>query len=99
MNSYFNGNYEIEYFECGCFDQDHLLSFHLCKDDGEIYCNVNLSDFGFWKRVWLGIKYILGVDEKYGHYGSWTISWEDTKRLVELAQKAEKLQAEWIKGE
>ena len=99
MNIYHDGETEIYYFECGCFNQDHLLSFHLCSDDGEVYCNVNLSDFPFWKRVWLATKYVLNINTRWGHYGSWTLDWEDTRRLKRMARKAEKLQLKWLESD
>lgn len=64
---------EREYVECECSSTEHFLRLTWWKEEdprfAEIYVDVFLNEYyGFWKRLWLGIKYTFGYKSKYGHY-------------------------------
>lgn len=80
-----------EYFECTCHSDEHLLRFTYFganeDDEAELYANVFLDTPGFWKRLWIGLKYIAGYKCKYGHFGTWEMSPENIVRLQALLDK------------
>ena len=80
----------IKYFQCACDHPDHALRFYL-DDDGkciELYIEVLLSDQVWWKRIWLGFKYIMGWNiNKTGLYGTWMMKEDDCDELLELLER------------
>jgi hypothetical protein len=69
---------------CSCNFSEHLLILHFNKDDKEIYLEYHLCSLPFWKRVIIGIKYILGYRSKYGEYGEFIISKDNYKQFKEI---------------
>jgi hypothetical protein len=79
----------IKYFECACGMPDHTLRFNL-DDDREyidLYAEVFLSQQPFWNRVWLAIKYVLGIEKRSGHYGTWLMKEDDCQEVIELLER------------
>ena len=89
-----------EYFSCLCHSDEHTIRFTYFEDqfddieDAEIYLSVFLNEYSFFKRLWLGIKYIFGYKCRYGHFGCWSLKPNDAKRLKELIEKLEKFYKE-----
>lgn len=55
--------------ECDCRTDEHRLSFQLDPEYGTIYLHVFLEEENSkLKRVWIGVKYILGYKSKFGHF-------------------------------
>ena len=87
-----------EYFECACHSFDHTLRFVLDLDENvaeddwsfpTIYAEVMLGHYLPWyKRVWLGIKYIFGYDVQFA-YSCWEINHEsDTPdKMIDMLEK------------
>lgn len=79
-----------EIFVCDCSDVSHNIIFQLWEwgdDPPELCVHVNLSDYpGFWKRLWLGVRYIFGYKSKYGQYDVMTIRPEDVPRMKKLLE-------------
>lgn len=75
------------FFECQCGSDEHTLRFTLDKEDGEILVHSFLADHGFWKRLWMGLKYICGYKCKYGHFGEWIMRKEDADKLTEMLER------------
>lgn len=75
-----------EYFECSCHSPEHLLTFKYWKDenDAELYAYVFLRPEPFYKRIWLGIKYILGYTSRYGYFDEFILAPEDVDRMIGL---------------
>jgi len=73
-----------EYIECYCDSEHHLLRF-TWEDDpdwSEIYVNVHLNYYyGFWKRLWYGIKYIFGHKSSYGQFDCAGLDHKKVKQL------------------
>lgn len=75
------------YFECRCDSIEHTLRFVVDNDPDDpcIYVEVNLNDWrGFWKRLWVGIKYIFGYKCKYGHWDITELKNEDIIKLKDI---------------
>lgn len=56
-----------------------------CWPMPELTFNVQMNPYlGFWKRLWVGIKYILGIQSKYMHWNVCVIREEQIDNLIEL---------------
>ena len=93
---------ESEIFICDCSDISHNVVFQLWdfgKDlssplwrpacsNCELSMHVFLNDYPyFWKRVWLGIRYIFGYKSKFGHYDTVSFRYEDIPRMKAILDK------------
>ena len=77
-----------EIFICDCNSAEHQFSFWHNKKDSEIYLETHLTNYqGFWKRLWIGIKYAFGYKCRYGHFDSTIIQPEDIQRLKNYINK------------
>ena len=83
-----------EYFECQCGSDEHTLKFILDLDENaepripELYTSVFLNHYQTWyKRLWVGIKYIFGYKSKYGHWDCFTMKHEDADRLINMVTR------------
>ena len=77
-----------EYFECRCSTPEHTLRFWF-DDDEEfpcVYASVFLDNDPWHKRVWRGIKYILGYKCRYGHFNEFLLRPEDADRLIAILE-------------
>lgn len=84
-----------EYFTCCCSDFDHTLRFVLDLDEDSehpwptIYTEIQINHYLPWyKRIWLGIKFIFGVDVRHP-YNCWEINEksDDPQRMIEMLEK------------
>lgn len=75
-------------FICKCSSPEHQLIFSYDKsdttDEGWVYTAVHLTKFGFWKRLWHGIKYIFGHRSIYGDFDEFIFKTEDAGKLQEV---------------
>jgi len=82
-----------EFFECTCYSDEHLLRFTLSLEDGpmelsEIYVSVYMDNRrGFWRRLWLALRYTFGYQSRYGAFGNWTMRYEDAARLRSMLDR------------
>lgn len=53
---------------CECSSVEHTIRFIHDPEDREIYTEVFLWKYRFFKRLWVGIKYIFGYKSRYGHW-------------------------------
>ena len=63
--------FEVLHLDCDCADVSHTLRFIHEKDDVvcPIYTEVPLNiRKPFWKRLWIGLKYIFGRQSQFGHF-------------------------------
>jgi hypothetical protein len=62
---------ETHYVTCTCHSVDHTIEF-VANDDSEdddlMYVAVQLHRHPWWRRLWVGIRYILGYRSVYGHW-------------------------------
>lgn len=76
------------YFDCKCSSSEHTLRFVYDPLENEIYTEVFLDqNRGFFKRIWVAIKYIFGYKCQYGHFDCWLMKEEDCAGLIELLKK------------
>ncbi len=84
-----------EVFVCECNDISHNIVLELFDwgDGVDFYINVYVLQYnGFFKRIWIGIKYIFGMKYLYGHYDTIMIKYEDVPRLRSLLDEYEKFE-------
>lgn len=79
----------IKYIECNCSCHEHSMRFVWFDepDEKEMYMSVFLNQAGFWRRLWLGIKYIFGFKCKYGHFDEVLLTYPEIKQLYDLCEK------------
>jgi hypothetical protein len=79
-----------EYVECNCSCSEHTLRFAWFRNekDPALYVDVFLHQYyGFWKRLWLGIKYICGHKSKYGHFDEALLFRAEVENLRDVCNK------------
>ena len=76
------------YFECSCGSTEHTIRFTIDKGDKELHTDIYLNQWRpFWKRVWVGIRYIFGYKCKYGEWDCWILNEDDTTRLRDMCNE------------
>lgn len=78
-----------EFFQCACYSPEHTVCFSLSdipeEHNVEFYSEVQLSQYrGFFGRIWLAIKYVLGYKSAYGHWDCWLLRDEDAPQLRDM---------------
>ena len=41
----------------------------------------------WWRRIWLAIKYIFGMQCRYGHWNEATLSYDEVKKLKNMCER------------
>ena len=70
-----------KYVECACSSSEHTIRFTYFEDDQEIYIETQLKKGPWYKRLYIGLLYILGRESKYGH---WEETMLDSSKIREL---------------
>lgn len=69
--------------ECGSLEHFMQISYEPDLDDC-VFVTIHLSELPFWKRVKLGILYILGRKSKYGNFEEIIIDKKKLKNIIEI---------------
>lgn len=72
---------------CECNHSEHQMIFKTLgsdKDEGldEVYISIHLSKKKFFKRLWIGIRYIFGYQSRYGMFDEIITTKEKLKQIV-----------------
>ena len=75
--------------ECSCHLNEHQihLLYWADKEDSELYLSPHLCPFPFWRRLRLGVKYVLGYRSRYGDYAGLVLFKKDVQVLQEFLQE------------
>ena len=74
-----------QHFDCRCGSVEHTIRFNLDKEEREMYVDVYLNrGDSFWRRVYLGVRYIFGAKSQYGEWGSWVLDESDAGRMMAM---------------
>lgn len=73
---------KTEFLECACRDSRHLLVFNYDPREGDIWVDVHLDSYSFFKRILIAIKYIFGYKSKYGCFPCWLMSSKEVDKLI-----------------
>lgn len=88
--------YETTYMTCACHSPEHTLRFNFDGVENEIYTEVFLNQYrGFFKRLWIAIKYLCGYRCRFGHFDCYTMSGFSG---LEQAKRLHKMLTTWIEG-
>jgi len=78
-----------KHLDCDCGCADHIIRFIYDDEDGDLWLEVQLTKtHGFFKRIWLAIKYIFGYNCRYGHWDCTLIKPEDKQALIDLIKES-----------
>ena len=90
---------ETYYYDCQCLLIEDTLRFVLDPEDGDLWTEIYYAQYkSFWKRLWYGIKYILGNHVEYRNYGCWLLNPKDCESIIILLQRAKDLQEKELKN-
>jgi hypothetical protein len=85
-----------EFFECQCGADEHTLRMILDLDpmDPCIYTTVYMNPYLPWyRRAWIGIKYMLGEPWRTGAFTEFMMRPEDVPRIRALLDQLEAARA------
>ena len=77
-------------FICECGDTRDQIIIRFWSDDvyekdyPSVYVSYYLNKFGFWKRLWHGIRYIFGYTTKWGDFGELILDPSDHEKLYKV---------------
>lgn len=72
---------------------EHMLKF--VDDDEDFYVSIFLNQYrGFFKRLWVAVKYVFGYKCRYGHWDTWNLRFEDIDRLQTMLAEYAKIAKE-----
>lgn len=70
---------------CECNSSEHQLIFIKDHEDDEVWVETHLVTYrGFFKRLWVGIRYAFGYKSKYGNFDCVLIKPEDRQKISEF---------------
>lgn len=72
----------IKHFDCDCYDHIHAMRLMYDADNKELSVEFYMDPYlGFWKRLYYGFRYIVGLEAKHDHYGGAVMGKEKTDEL------------------
>lgn len=81
---------EKQVIDCACHSSEHIILFTKDSDFEDnykcVYMHYFLQDTVWYKRVWLGIKYIFGFKSRYGHFGEFIIDENNIDKFKEIVE-------------
>ena len=76
------------FFECDCHSDEHTLKFTFDQEENELHTSVFLHQYrGFWRRLWVAVRYVCGYKSRFGHWDCFILRAEDAPRLRALVDK------------
>lgn len=79
-----------ELFICECNDVQHQIVFIDDTEDKDfpcVYAEILLNpEYNFFKRFWIGVKYIFGHRSKYGYFDEFIFNPKDADRLIAIGK-------------
>jgi len=79
---------EFSYMECGCHSESHIIRGMYDPDDNFLYLSYHLPRQPFWRRLRIAVKYLFGIDSKYGAWDCHSIdSPEKRDQWIKMLQQ------------
>jgi len=73
---------------CECYSYEHQAIFWYDDEDKQLYATVHLiTHKGFFKRLWIGIKYAFGYNCRFGNWDEFIFKPEDEQKLHDYLLK------------
>ncbi len=80
---------EYQTFICSCNSFEHQCHFWVDDETKEVYMYVKLnSERNFFKRLWVGIKYICGYKSRFGEFDEMVFEPDDLVKLEKLINES-----------
>ena len=78
--------------ECSCGSQEHLLRWSYFDDPSDesedvVYCHVYLTNRPWYRRIWIGLKYMWGYRSRYGEFTEIILETTEIDQLIEFLSK------------
>lgn len=72
-----------KYLDCSCSLLNHVIRITYFEDDlDQLYLEIVISNYPWYKRLWIGISYILGLNIRRSYYTEETVL--DKNKIIEL---------------
>lgn len=82
---------KTSYFECDCTSCQHTLRFTYDRECDDLVIETYLSQYhGVMSRIFLAIKYVLGISSRCGHWDCVLIS---KKRLTTFQKYVKRIRS------
>ena len=76
---------ERKIFICECKSLEHLVAFWYDTEDEAIYIEPRLMTHrNFFKRLWVGVKYIFGYKSRFGEFDELILGIDSQKKLRDI---------------
>ena len=86
-----NESLQTHYFDCQCYASEHILRFVYDPEYNELHAEIQLMQYrNIFQRMWLAIKYIFNLSQKYGYWDCWLLKKDDCTKIISLLHKVEK---------
>lgn len=78
---------DTEIILCQCESVDHLMVVFFEEEDNLpiMYCHVHLKSKPWYERLIYGIKYIFGVQSRYGAFEEFIFNPKDKEKIQNIA--------------
>ena len=76
---------------CGSIEHQLVLTRDTEQDEPEVlyrfvYLHVHLLAKGFWRRLWVGLRYAMGYHSRYGHWDEVILGPEQATQMWRLLE-------------
>ena len=76
---------ERRIFICDCNSLEHQVAFWYDEDEKLLYIEPHLiTHDNFFKRIWIGLKYVFGYRSRFGEFDEVVLSIESQRKLREM---------------
>lgn len=96
MGNWSPEQHPVRYIECSCGDSSHVTRFAWWRwecdpndtywDELSVETQMNLQ-YPWYRRVWLAVKYVFGMQCRYGHWHEASFRKTEVEKLVEVCQE------------
>ena len=87
----FRLHFSFHRFECACTTFDHNIRLEVDEEMGTISLSVPLNHWRKWyARIWIAVKFVFGITERYGHYDTEELNPDDYGRIRSLLDESER---------
>ena len=75
---------ETKVIKCSCFAPEHSIQVSFDWECQTVYFHYFIENQKWYKRIWIGIKYIFGFKSQYGHFGEIVVGYNNTPVFEEI---------------
>lgn len=69
---------------CDCNSTEHQIVIRHDVEENEVYMQVYLHKWSFWRRLIVAVKYLFGYHCRYGHWDTFTFKKEHAIKLRQI---------------